>query len=323
MKSIALVSLMMLASSRGVVDAASASTPAQCNQSVALAKRSSCPKDRWLDRISPIIAEPRMVMINIGANKGFSVNSFLKRFQRGWSTTNAAWHGQYTKGGAFNGSCGACLACKTEVTVSDARADVYAVAVELAGSNSKMLKQLFKYFKVPGEVIHAAASEQPGVASVFNNIPLGHEGFTMGKHYVGKPGGEKPNIDYHSVIPMVSVDQIVAERKLMSIDLLSVDAEGHDAPILRGALNTLKNRLVKVVEFEYHKKGAWATEKLDDTISMLRRFKYTCFWQLNNGKLSPFFKECSAAYEFKEWSNVVCATKPNILQAFSELELLV
>ena len=284
--------------------------PAHCTQSLALARNSNCPSDRWLDLVSPIIAEPNMVMINIGANKGYNVNSFLRRFQRGWSTTNAAWSAQLFAQKQFaqnnlTSRCGVCSACRVEVQLRYGRANVYVVAVEMAQSNSRNLQHLFEHFKVPGDVIHAAGGEQSGVAYEQPNITAGHEGSGISTRGIK--------------IPMVTVDQIVEERKLESIDLLSIDTEGHDAPVLRGATTTLKKRLAKVVEFEYHCVGAWASEKLDHIISMMRRNRYTCFWQSVKGELSPFFPECAAAYEFRQWSNVVCATHPKVVMAFNML----
>ena len=253
-----------------------------------------------------------MVMVNIGANKGYNVNSFLKRFQRGWHTTNAAWSAQQYPGNKnislTHLTCGVCNACmQEEVKLRYGRANVYVVAVEMAQSNSRNLQRVFEHFKVPGDVIHAAGGEQSGVAYEPPNIMTGFEGEGISTKGVK--------------VPMVSVDQIVAERKLESIDLLSIDTEGHDAPVLRGANTPLEKRLAKVVEFEYHLKGAWASksEKLDHVISMMRRNQYTCFWQSGTGELSPFFPECAAAYEFREWSNVVCATHPKVVIAFNML----
>lgn len=76
----------------------------------------------------------------------------------------------------------------------------------------------------------------------------------------------------------------------------------------------------QVVEFEYNGVGAWKTgEKLADVISTMRSYGYVCFWQSNRGQLSPFIHECTALYEFRRWSNVVCATGDKIVTALSTL----
>ena len=269
----------------------------RCDRSLELAKNSNCPSERWLDLVSPIIAAPSMAIVNVGANKGFNVNSFLKRFQRGWNITNAAWYSH-----SLSAGCGVCGACKREVQLTYGRADVYALAVEMASANVKNLRNLFETFKVPGDVIHAAGGEKPGVA--YEPVKL-------------KVGTEHVGIQTHGVeIRMTSVDQLVAERKLDRVDLLSIDTEGMDAPVLRGSAKTLEKRIVKIVEFEYHAVGAWGKgEKLRNSISMLRRFGYTCFWQSNGGELSPFLSEC--VYEFRKWSNVVCSADQRILTALN------
>ena len=51
----------------------------------------------------------------------------------------------------------------------------------------------------------------------------------------------------------------------------------------------------------------------------MRRYGYRCFWQSNRGELSPSLHECTALYEFRRWSNVVCATGDKIVTALSTL----
>ncbi len=217
-----------------------------CNRSLALALHSYCPSEDWADLISPLIAEPKMLIFNVGANKGYNVNSFLRRFQRGWNTTNAAW----CRGGtaparqpqtmpgtnAEQGECdcGVCGACRSKASYSYGRADVFAIAVELMRGNYENLRSLFARFKVTGEVIHAAGGERPGTA-----YEPAADAFRVGTENLG--------IQSKGIaVTMVTVDQIMAERKLGKIDLLSIDAEGHDAPVLRGASKTLERRLAKV-----------------------------------------------------------------------------
>ena len=278
---------------------ANASECGVCNRSLALAMRSNCPSERWLDRISPSIAAPNMLILNVGANKGYNVNSFLARFQRGWNTTNADWCRGHC-------DCGMCGACSSKASFVYGRANVSAIAIEMMRANYENLKGLFVKFKVPGEVIHAAGGEEAGTAyEPAADLKIGHEQAGIQSHGIS--------------VAMVTVDQIVTERKVKTIDLLSIDTEGHDATVLRGASKTLERRLAKVVEFEYHGIGAGSGEKLDDTISMMRRFGYSCFWQSNGGEISPFFRECAASYEFHAWSNVVCATGAKIVTALRTL----
>ena len=68
----------------------------------------------------------------------------------------------------------------------------------------------------------------------------------------------------------------MARYKLDNLTVLSVDTEGWDAPVLRGARTALRERRVEVLEFEYHRLGLWAREeRLQDTVAMLASYGYS------------------------------------------------
>lgn len=141
-------------------------------------------------------------------------------------------------------------------------------------------------------------------------------------------------------VPVVTVDELVA-TKLMSargaahpgaepgapwyrrgtdvVDLLQIDTEGHDAAVLRGARETLANRRVRVLEFEWSE--AWpANESVTRTVRDLARDGYTCFWQGGSNQLAPLLRNCDYKGTWKKhWSNLVCAHEPAVVQAMSTL----
>ena len=53
---------------------------------------SDCQSGAWLDAAAPLLASDRMVLFNLGANTGFTISSFLQRFQHGWKHSNRHWH---------------------------------------------------------------------------------------------------------------------------------------------------------------------------------------------------------------------------------------
>ena len=53
-------------------------------------------------------------------------------------------------------------------------------------------------------------------------------------------------------MPLTTVDK-VAERLNVRVDILTIDAEGHDSLVLAGASEILKN--VRYIEFEHHTIG--------------------------------------------------------------------
>ena len=64
-----------------------------------LASTSLCPKQRWLDRLAPLLlrlcrehsAAGPLTIVNAGANKGYNLASVWQRFA-GAGFTNADWH---------------------------------------------------------------------------------------------------------------------------------------------------------------------------------------------------------------------------------------
>ena len=77
---------------------AATSDAAQCHsQAVDIGRHSNCPSDRWQDLVAPMIAGPvgapagEVVMLNIGANKGFNLAEFLQRYSSS-NLTNTRWH---------------------------------------------------------------------------------------------------------------------------------------------------------------------------------------------------------------------------------------
>jgi UDP-3-O-acyl-N-acetylglucosamine deacetylase len=52
-------------------------------------------------------------------------------------------------------------------------------------------------------------------------------------------------------VAVKTVDTYIAAQKLTKVDHIKIDVEGHEVPVLRGAINSLKN-CVQHVQFEYN-----------------------------------------------------------------------
>ena len=113
-------------------DASSSSTP-RCHGSsaVRLAMISMCPKQHWLDAITPwLFHHQQVTYLNVGANKGFNVWSMMQRMHLAENYTNRDWRaemdvymraqgirtcrskGETECGKSGEGLCGVCGACK-------------------------------------------------------------------------------------------------------------------------------------------------------------------------------------------------------------------
>jgi hypothetical protein len=106
----------------------------------------------------------------------------------------------------------------------------------------------------------------------------------------------------------------------MQVDILSIDTEGHDAVVLRGARKTLQARAATIVEFEHHSVGRWLTESLHDTVQALDAYGYRCFWQGNLGQLASLLPWCDQ-FNKRKWSNIVCSHHPMVLNVFTSLDI--
>ena len=105
----------------------------RCARYVDVAMHSECPAETFNDALAPLLAAPalrerfrssgrsavntskpnQMVLLNVGANKGYVVNSFLQRWHAGWNVSNEQW---LRDGLGGLGGCGVCGDCCTKNT---------------------------------------------------------------------------------------------------------------------------------------------------------------------------------------------------------------
>ena len=108
-------------------------------------------------------------------------------------------------------------------------------------------------------------------------------------------------------VPATTVDALVATHlRGRPPSVLSIDTEGFDPLVLRGAAQTLASGRVGYLEFEYHRYAPWKHLPLNLTIAQLDGYGYECYWA--QPVLVPM--TCFQWDKFggaHEWSNVVCA----------------
>jgi hypothetical protein len=119
-------------------------------------------------------------------------------------------------------------------------------------------------------------------------------------------------------VPRRTIDSIAAEHNVSDVDVLSIDTEGSDALVLLGASSMLRQRRVRVLEFEYTSRGNWLSSSLNDTLVWLAHAGYRCFWQGNHGVLAPA-QQTTCNVEFRVWSNLVCAHETAVLRELQAL----
>jgi FkbM family methyltransferase len=100
---------------------------------------------------------------------------------------------------------------------------------------------------------------------VVNNVALGEKSGSMCLHdQSGRTGtgrataiGEVFTDVYRQEakafeVPVTTLDEFVSEHSIRKIDLLKLDTEGYEYPILSGARNTLESGIVEWIQFEFN-----------------------------------------------------------------------
>ena len=81
------------------------------------------------------------------------------------------------------------------------------------------------------------------------------------------------------VVPVVSIDSYAQSHGLAVVDVIKIDAEGHDSVIIDGAQETLRDRRVKLLFFEYGADLTWAKRRLQPLVAHLDSdFHFDCYF---------------------------------------------
>ncbi len=125
---------------------------------------------------------------------------------------------------------------------------------------------------------------------------------------------EDCGLDTAAGVPRVPVSVTTVDAEFQKhgwghVDLLSIDTEGNDAPVLlHGARGVLSAQKVDVLGFEYHAVGAWRTERLEVLAAQLDAWGYDCWFAGKTGTWR--ITGCwDARFEFRANSRVWCALR--------------
>jgi FkbM family methyltransferase len=88
-------------------------------------------------------------------------------------------------------------------------------------------------------------------------------------------------------VPVVTLDLFIAARKLEKIDLLKIDAEGHDLHVLEGASGLLDRQSIDILLFEYNATWIGTKRFLKEAAAYIGQKPYKLF-RLYNGFVAPF-----------------------------------
>jgi FkbM family methyltransferase len=82
-------------------------------------------------------------------------------------------------------------------------------------------------------------------------------------------------MDQVETVTISTVDTIVEETGLTTIDLLKIDVEGHDLAVLRGASNAMERGIVKLAQFEFGGCNLDSRTNLQDFYYFFKAYNFT------------------------------------------------
>ena len=278
---------------------------------------STCPSGLWHHRIAPLLAAPDMVMLNIGANKGYNLVEFLQRYSAAPSNlTHAHWYRQLMRFGCEAQCCGVCASCKMQPIPQQANSRIQLHAFELQASNAALLRRMTRGLPV---VVHSTGvSNASGFVYTSENVKAGSESFGIlhtRRHRTGAhPSG--------AARPVTTIDAWMDSHQVPRAHFASIDTEGEDPLVLFGMERTLSARRIDVLEVEYNRK--WKAvlrdpRPLRPVIDWLHGRGYTCFWQGNKGALAQLSGRCYREETRNRFgfarSNFVCTHRSDLVEA--------
>lgn len=288
---------------------------------------SNCPSSLWLDLLSPRLLELSAApsMLNVGANKGHDLRSFIERFDASWRVSSSRWARSLVKHNATKQLCGACGACG-ELPRWRAPSNVRVgtvLAVEAEPKNAALLRKLVWTHTSRAHnvrVLHAVATGPAARTMAF--VPIVQEaGTETARPVEGRSDAESEEV---TSVRTATVDQLLASHGLQTVDICLIDVEGHDHAVLRGAEGALRTRSLRVVVFEYS--GLWcfrqpdnACIRLEPLITFLDSFAYACWWLGNSGDVARIDPTCEDV-STRRWSNIGCVADPVLVAKMQELE---
>ncbi|CAH0380188.1 unnamed protein product [Pelagomonas calceolata] len=280
-----------------------------------------CPSRPWLSDALRA-HHGRFRAVYVGANKGYGLASLLSALAPSLEVSPATWGVALRRLNARL-ACGWCRDClEDEEAYDDDITDTIVVdLVEPLGANVGLLAGCLRdhsfvekdeiWMKGPATVrlLQMALGRTRGSAT-FPSLAAGEEvgevcseGTCDARQFEGRFEKE-PRFEE---VRVETLDGIVEDK----VDYLSLDVEGQDPLVLDGGMETVKN--ARLVEFEYHFRGAWAEETLKGRTEQFDSLNFDCYLQGAHGSLWRLTGGCFAeAYEVRRWANVVCVRRDEI-----------
>jgi len=95
-------------------------------------------------------------------------------------------------------------------------------------------------------------------------------------------GSTKSSFIYEEKVKVVKLDDFCNDHKILNIDLLKIDTEGHEKEVLEGAINLIKQKKIKYILLEFHLSKMYKNYSVRDleifldnsNFKLLKRYKF-------------------------------------------------
>jgi FkbM family methyltransferase len=278
-----------------------------------LSNSTGCPDATWKRDFfltAEVQANPfPSVVLDIGCNKGYDALTTLNLFTQNHSVGGDLWSW------ATGFDCGVCKQClnpdKQLFTRQPPAHPVLVYCVEPLPANFLRLNATsfrFKLHERGMQTVFAAATSEEDAKSRGWKADFPRQTISMlsGVETFGIGNREHcPRCPTVSV-PLIVLDRFVKQHDIEWVDFLSIDTEGHDSRVLRGANRILEK--VRYLEFEYHSIGVWKSTSLREVIAFLEHKGHTCYW-IGRSKAWLITGCWHPSYATKRWSNIGCVNR--------------
>lgn len=116
-----------------------------------------------------------------------------------------------------------------------------------------------------------------------------------------------PAVLHKEKIKLTTLDDYIERNKISSIDFLKIDVEGHETKVLVSAANSLKQKIIKCIQFEYNNNWATAGFTLENVFNKLTAIGFK-FYRLTLWGRLPINSFKSGLENFKH-SNYIAILK--------------
>lgn len=277
----------------------------------------ACPSAQWMDKFQELSPGGNKTFFDIGCNKGY---------------TSAHFFGLWAPDLGFNPEtlqkdknifCGHCNDCldKAAPARTEVQSGLTVIGVEPnmpTLAHLILTRDVFFNGSQPAlqwHIVHSAVSNASSFAP-FPRCTANDEECAL--TFGNAASLARTGID---VVPLRTVDELIAMYNVQYVDILKIDTEGFDAPAMEGAMGALMAGRVGVITFEYHFLGVWPQYQLADVAVKLGGLNYVCYYsgQIGaEGSLARLTGCFTPVYEMHDWSNVVCVRRDHLLYPHME-----